>query len=83
MDYLVNQLTAFKSGERKNPFMAAIAGQLSDADIQVLASYWSQRPGAAGAAPPAIAQIRSQMVFPARFPQGFTLYETHASRTAR
>ncbi len=79
-DYLVNQLSAFKSGERKNPFMAVIAGQLRDVDIQALASYWSQLPSAAGGAPAAVAQIRSQMIFPARFPQGFTLYETNGEQ---
>ena len=79
-DYLVNQLAAFKSGERKNPFMAAIAGQLREVDIQALASYWSQLPGAAGGATAAVAQIRSQMIFPARFPQGFTLYETNGEQ---
>lgn len=80
-DYLVAQLMAFRGGERKNPFMSVIAGQLGDADIEALATYWSRLPGAAAIAvqPPAnVAQVHSMLVFPARFPQGFTLYETRA-----
>jgi cytochrome c553 len=79
-DYLVHQLEAFRSGQRKNEFMAAIAGQLSDADIGALALFWSQRPGAgtATASPAAALAIRSRMAFPVGFPKGFTLYETVA-----
>lgn len=55
--YLANQLTSFRSGERKNPLMQAIATQLSAEDIEALAIYWSRQPaiGQAGAdavAPP-------------------------------
>jgi len=76
-DYLVRQLQAFRSKERKNDLMEAIAGQLSDADIQALAAAWSQMPGARVAvAPAATLSIRSRMEFPADFPQGFTLYQT-------
>lgn len=79
-EYLVRQLEAFRSGQRKNDFMAAIAGQLSDADIGALALFWSQKPGpgAAAAAPATALAIRSRMVFPAGFPNGYTLYETVA-----
>jgi cytochrome c553 len=62
------------------PNLAAIAGQLREVDIQALASYWSQLPGAAVGATAAVAPIRSQMIFPARFPQGFTLYETNGEQ---
>jgi cytochrome c553 len=80
-DYLVNQLTAFKRGERKNELMAAMAAQLSEEDMRSLASYFSALP-AAGAAPAASTAtatstaIKPLMAFPAAFPQGFTLYET-------
>jgi cytochrome c553 len=82
--YLVNQLGAFKRGERKNELMAAIAAQLSDADIQALATFWSQLPtaNAANAADastvqtPSVAAIAPRMNFPAEFPQGFSIYET-------
>lgn len=77
-NYLVRQLEAFRSGERKSALMAAIATQLTDADIRALATAWSQLPGARPVAGqgPAQAAIRSRMVFPAAFPEGFTLYET-------
>lgn len=39
--YLVAQLKAFKSGERKNPMMSPMAAPLSDADIEDLAAYFS------------------------------------------
>ena len=42
--YLANQLKAFRSGERKNPLMQAIAAQLSADDIEALAIYWSRQP---------------------------------------
>ena len=75
-DYLVRQLQAFRSKERKNDLMAAIAGQLADADIQALATTWSQMPRVSvAAAPAATLSIRSRMDFPADFPQGFTLYQ--------
>jgi cytochrome c553 len=39
--YLVKQLTAFKSGERQNEMMSLVAPDLSDQDIEDLASYYS------------------------------------------
>ena len=78
-DYLAGQLAAFKSKDRKNDLMAAIAGQLSDADMKGLAQYWSQLPGASAdahgqaAAGPA---IPSRTTFPANFPAGFTAYQS-------
>jgi cytochrome c553 len=77
-NYLINQLDAFKRGERKNELMAAIAAQLSDADVQTLATFWSRLPGAiAGAVHvPSVAAIAPRMTFPVDFPKGFSLYET-------
>jgi cytochrome c553 len=40
-NYLVEQLTAFKSGERKNEMMSIVIKTLSDADIENLAAYYS------------------------------------------
>jgi cytochrome c553 len=40
-DYLVNQLTNFKAGLRKNGQMQAIANTLSEEDMQALAAYFS------------------------------------------
>ncbi len=78
--YIVKQLTAFKAGTRKNDLMAAIAGQLSEADIKAYAAYWSSRsftPIDPHAATPAESRnIASRMTFPANFPGGFKLYET-------
>lgn len=75
--YLARQLKAFKSGDRKQPLMNAIASQLSDADIDNIAAFWgSQPPGSDIAAPPdAVAAIKkSHMTFPRDFPRGYTQY---------
>ena len=39
--YLVKQLKAFKSGERKDPVMEAQAASLSDEDMENLAAYYA------------------------------------------
>ncbi|HET9619965.1 MAG TPA: cytochrome P460 family protein [Kofleriaceae bacterium] len=76
--YLVHQLKAFKAGERKNPFMAAMAGQLSDDDMNNIAAFWASQPaGSDATSPPETAAAKkSQMTFPAGFPTGFTQYLT-------
>ena len=38
--YLEKQLKAFRAGDRKDPFMSAMAKPLSDADIANLAAYF-------------------------------------------
>lgn len=43
--YLENQLKHFKSGQRENSTMNAMAKDLSDADIQNLAAYFASLPG--------------------------------------
>jgi cytochrome c553 len=40
-NYLIEQLTAFNSGERKNEMMSVVSQNLSDADIENLAAYYS------------------------------------------
>ncbi len=40
-NYLTEQITAFKSGERKNEMMSVVVQDLSDADIENLAAYYS------------------------------------------
>lgn len=42
-DYLVRALTDYKKGGRKNAIMAGFAGQLSAADIEQLAAYYSKQ----------------------------------------
>ena len=39
--YLSTQLQAFKAGERKNEMMSIVSKDLSDADIENLAAYYS------------------------------------------
>src|SRR3954465_4393138 len=39
--YIVAQLQAYKSGERKNDAMSVVAPSLSDTDIEDLAAYFS------------------------------------------
>ncbi len=39
--YLVEQLTAFKSGERKNEMMSVVIQNLSPTDIEDLAAYYA------------------------------------------
>jgi cytochrome c553 len=39
--YLIEQITAFKSGERKNEMMSVVVQDLSDTDIENLAAYYS------------------------------------------
>ena len=41
--YLIKQLKAFKSGDRKDPIMVPMAGPLSDADMENLAAYFSSQ----------------------------------------
>jgi cytochrome c553 len=79
--YMVKQLKAFKSGDRKNKLMSAIATQLSDADIANIAAYWASQPAGSDTAVPAdVAAIRkAQMSFPKDFPKGFVLYHTSNS----
>ncbi len=40
-EYIVAALKAYKSGERKHPSMAGIAGSLSEQDMADLAAYYS------------------------------------------
>ncbi len=44
-DYLVQALSDYKSGARKNAIMAAQAQALSKADIENLAAYYAALPG--------------------------------------
>jgi len=76
--YLVEQLTAFKAGDRKNDFMNPIAKQLSETDIANLAAYWSaQATGSDATASAAVTAIKQpRMTFPKDFPKGFTAYRS-------
>jgi cytochrome c553 len=39
--YLIEQITAFKSGERKNEMMSVVVQDLSPTDVENLAAYYS------------------------------------------
>lgn len=39
--YLIKQIKAFKSGERKDPSMAPMVAGLTDTDIENIAAYYS------------------------------------------
>jgi len=41
--YIVKQLKAFKSGERKDPVMAPMATPLSDQDMEDVAAYFASQ----------------------------------------
>lgn len=76
--YLLTQLTAFRSGDRKHELMNAIAKQLSDSEIENLAAFWSSLPpGGTAAADPAAEFRKSRMSFPANFPKDFVVYAEH------
>lgn len=42
-DYLVQALTDYRSGQRRNPIMSGFAAGLSDADIANLAAYFARQ----------------------------------------
>ena len=42
-DYLVQALSEYKSGERKNAIMAGFAANLSERDMQDIASYFAEQ----------------------------------------
>ncbi|WP_413715634.1 c-type cytochrome [Serratia ureilytica] len=42
--YLITQLEAFRSGERKNGMMENVTKELTDVDIKQLAQYFSELP---------------------------------------
>jgi cytochrome c553 len=76
--YLARQLRAYRQGERADSLMNPIARQLSDADIDDLAAYWSAQPAGSDSKPPAATEriTKSHMGFPRDFPKGFVLYVT-------
>ena len=54
-DYIIKQLSDFKSGARKNPTMAPMAAPLSEQDMADLATYYASQPVQVGAASEALA----------------------------
>lgn len=75
--YLVRQLRAFRQSKRANSLMVEITRQMSDADIDDVAAFWSHQPVGSDAVVPEAEAIRtSPMQFPRAFPNGFVLYLT-------
>lgn len=83
--YIEGQLKAFKGGVRKAPnatspiaTMAAIAMQLSDADIANVAAHFSAQPGASGNAKSAQLPhvAKTSVGFPEGYQSSFTRYHT-------
>jgi len=76
--YIAKQLKSFQKGERVNPFMAAIAKQLSDADVDNIAAFWNGQAAGSDTTPsPEVAALhKSHMALPQDFPKGFTLFLT-------
>jgi len=83
--YIEAQLKAFKDGARKAPVptspiatMAAIANQLSAADMADVAAYFASLPGASGAAKsPQLPNVaKSNVTFPEGYKDTFTKYHT-------
>jgi len=76
--YLEAQLKALKEGTRKNPFMSAMAAQLSPADIANVAAYFASLPGASGAAKsPLLPNVaKSSVPFPEGYKDAFRKYHT-------
>ena len=71
--YLKSQLTAFQNGQRSHDVMSAIARQLSPAQRDALAAYFSAAVGATPAPGSAATQFGT-LEFPRDYPSGFTVY---------
>ena len=84
-DYLISQLTAFRSGTRKSGVMNAIAAGLGDAEMRRLAGCYSRlpgaEPGARAAMPPAL--VATRMRLPADLSGALRLYLTSEDRGGR
>ncbi|MEQ1688169.1 MAG: cytochrome P460 family protein [Sphingopyxis sp.] len=76
--YLVAQLRAFRSGDRKSEIMNAVASQLNDEQITALAGFFSRLPreGTADDAARRARALTPLLAIPASFPAGFSVY-TH------
>jgi len=81
--YLVSQLNAFKSKDRKNPLMNAIAANLSNDEINALATFFNQQKSAAldieqATVSGSLSSVikKNQLTFPANFPSDYQLYTT-------
>lgn len=85
VSYLEAQLKNFRSADRKNDLMNAIASQLSDAEIAALARHWNASPhaDAFGAGGREASAVASDVTFPSTFPNDFEVYLTNADPAAK
>ena len=76
--YIVDQLKAFRAGERPSEIMGPIASALTDADMADLAAYFSDLPGAEpGATGEGIAALDGgRVTFPVNFESRLVKYHT-------
>jgi cytochrome c553 len=77
--YLAAQLSALKSGARKNAVMNAMAAQLSAGDIGSVAAFYASLPGAnqAGAKSELLPNlVKTSATLPEGYPAGFSMYQT-------
>jgi cytochrome c553 len=74
--YLAAQLRAFRSGDRQNPLMNAVAADLTDSDIGNLAGHFASLPGAEpGLETANLSGLDgSRPAFPADYADSFTEY---------
>ncbi|MFO1401651.1 MAG: cytochrome c [Steroidobacteraceae bacterium] len=59
-DYITRALHDYKAGNRKNPIMPAFAGQLSEADIEAVAAYYSSQQPALQTVPRRVTVLASR-----------------------
>ena len=71
--YIKSQLTAFHNGKRSHDVMSAIARQLSPAQQDALAAYFSSLAGAAASTGSAATSFGA-LEFPRDYPAGFNVY---------
>ncbi len=61
-DYIVKQLTNFKSGKRKGAVMNSMAASLSDSDIKNLAAFFATQKGKSAGGDPELAKKGKEKV---------------------
>lgn len=74
--YLTKQLQAFRDGTRKNPLMNAIAGQLSDIEIENVTAHFSSLGSMGGTEISSLGETLAvtEIEFPSDYKESFTLY---------
>jgi hypothetical protein len=73
---IAKQLKAFREGTRKNPLMNAVAGQLTDTDIDNVAAFFNSLSASGENEPPDTAKLlgENRVTLPSNFREIFTRY---------